>query len=318
MHALWVAPRAPWRELAAAIGITDQTVARRYRALCAEAGLSIVARLDDEPLGWDSWLIRLQCTPDVAGPVAEALAARTDTSWVRMASGGTEVICGIQTRTDADRDALLLDRLAGSRRVVGISAHLLLHTFSPLAWSWFLDALTPDEVASLAPATIQNTARGTVSLNADDETLLSLLRTDGRASAARLGDLTGWHESRVRRRIAQLTASGALQFDIDIDEALIGIGTSAQCWVTVNPAALAETGALVASHPEAPFVASFTGPANLLVSLACRDASHLYSYLTERLGQIPAVRSIETVPIIRTYKRTATVRRTPLQRSRTT
>jgi DNA-binding Lrp family transcriptional regulator len=311
IHALVVAPRASWRDLADAIGSSDQTIARHYRALSTEHGLRVTVRLRDEVLGLDSWMVRLQCTPDAAIPVAEALAAREDTSWVRLASGGTEVICGVQTNSEGERGVLLLDHLTGSRHIVGISAHLLLHVFSRQVWSKLQDALNPDEVAVLsrdASNEFVETSQGQLALHDDDERLLKFLRSDGRMSAARVAEKTGWHESRVRRRIAQLTSSGALEFDLDIDDGHIGIGTTAQCWVTVEPSALAETGALVATHAEVPYVASYSGTANLLVSLACRDAAHLYTYLTEQLGRITSIRAIETVPLIRTYKRTATTR----------
>ena len=141
---------------------------------------------------------------------------RHDTMWVRLASGGTEIICGVQTRGPAQRTTLLLDRLAGSRRVVGISAHLLLHLFSPLVWSWLSEALSSDEVAALAPQAPKGPtggATGELQWTAADERLVGLLQADGRASAARLAQATGWHESTVRRRIDQLTTSGTLQFD---------------------------------------------------------------------------------------------------------
>jgi len=35
----------------------------------------------------------------------------------------------------------------------------------------------------------------------------------------------------------------------------------------------------------------------------CRDVYALYDYLTDRLAAIPAISTIETVPIVRTVKR---------------
>lgn len=326
VHALLVAPRASFRDLAAVLGTSDQTVARRYRTMQAELDLRVSGSLRETRLGWDRWTVRVTATPDAAVPLAETLAARRDTSWVRLASGGTQVLCAMQTRTPEDRSALLdrtgllLDRLRTGRRVVGISANLMLNVFSPDAWSWLSSALSDEEVAALArhapghpdhpdhPDHPGHPAAGRARLSEADEALVGLLRADGRASAASLAAATGWHESTVRRRIAQLTSSGALQFDVDLDEEAIGIEATAYLWLSVDPGALDATGRQIARHHQAPFVAAITGPANLLVSVTCRDASHLYRYLTEQLGQIPAVRAIESVPIVKTYKRTALVR----------
>ena len=310
LHGFLVAPRASFRDLAAVIGTSDQTVARRYRAMQAEIGLRITGHLADDRMGSSSWLVRIHATPDAAVPLAETLAARHDTSWVRLASGGTEITCSIQTPGSADRTTLLLNRLTGSRRVVDISAHLMLHLFSPFAWSWLSIALTADETAALGPPGAEDpdeSGPAQLQSTAEDERLVRLLQSDGRTSAAALAAATGWHESTVRRRIHHLTATGALQFELDLDEEAIGIQVAAQLWLVVDPGALDATGNEIARHPEAPFVAAYTGAANLFVAAACRDSAHLYWYITERLGQIPAVRSIESVPVIHTYKRTATV-----------
>ena len=46
LHALTVAPRAPFRLLAEVIGVSDQTIARRYRRLAETAGLRVYGLID--------------------------------------------------------------------------------------------------------------------------------------------------------------------------------------------------------------------------------------------------------------------------------
>src|ERR1700685_4405506 len=120
VHALLIAPRAPFRQLAATLGVSDQTVRRRYGSLSSALGLQVLGRLDSSLVGRVDWILRLQCTPDAAVAVGSALARRPDTSWVRLASGGTEIHCLFQPRGPEERDTLLLDRLTGSRRVLRI------------------------------------------------------------------------------------------------------------------------------------------------------------------------------------------------------
>ena len=66
--------------------------------------------------------------------------------------------------------------------------------------------------------------------------------------------------------------------------------------------------AVSAGHFEVPFVAATTGPANLVAAAHFRDTRHLYEYLTGELASLPGVRAVETAPIIRTLKRTGSVR----------
>ncbi|WP_281369109.1 Lrp/AsnC ligand binding domain-containing protein [Phytohabitans rumicis] len=54
--------------------------------------------------------------------------------------------------------------------------------------------------------------------------------------------------------------------------------------------------------PEVAFAAATTGPTNLVATVVCRDVQALYRYLTERLGTLPAIRHVESAPIIRTVK----------------
>ena len=46
VHALMLAPRASFRQLAGVLGVSDQTVARRYRRLAETAGLRVYGLID--------------------------------------------------------------------------------------------------------------------------------------------------------------------------------------------------------------------------------------------------------------------------------
>jgi DNA-binding Lrp family transcriptional regulator len=325
IHILTIEPRASFRTIAAVTGISDQTAARRYRRLAEVAGLRVLGVPDGSRLGWTDWFLRLQTTPGGADSIAEALARRPDTRWVHLASGGTEIICTLEARTEEQRDALFLHGLPGSRRVVQISAHSILHDFTPGPWREATRALSPAQLAVLAPggrppgdpphgrATRPPVPPGApvggrVTLLPEDEPLLKELARDGRASNAALAAAIHWHESTVRRRIDDLRRAGLLYFEVDIDNRFLGLNVHALLWLSVEPARLSEAGSALSAHPEIPFAAATTGPANLVASAVFRDAQHLYEYLTGELAALPGVSSVQTAPIIRTLKRTGSVR----------
>ena len=312
IHILTIEPRASFRTVADVAGISDQTAARRFRRLSETAGLRVLGMVDGSRLGWVDWFVRLQTTPGSADSIAEALARRPDTRWVRLASGGTEIVCTLQARTPEQRDALFLHGLPGSRRVVQISAHSILHNFNPQPWQGVSQALSAAQLSKLAglasppqapPAPLVPQAP----LDPQDEPLLAELARDGRASHAALAAAIHWHESTVRRRIDELRRAGLLNFDVDIDDRVFGINVHAMLWLSVEPARLAEAGQAIAAHPEIPFAAATTGPTNLVASALFRDTRHLYEYLTGELAGLPGVSSVQTAPIIRTLKRTASV-----------
>jgi DNA-binding Lrp family transcriptional regulator len=307
IHILAFEPRASFRAVADVTGISDQTAARRYRRLSESAGLRVLGVPDGSRLGWTDWFIRLQTTPGGADAIAEALARRPDTRWVHLASGGTEIICTLQARTAEQRDALFLHGLPGSRRVVQISAHQILHNFAPGPWRELTRALSPAQLAKLTPPPPPPAPRPAAPLDQEDEPLLAELARDGRASNAAVAAAIHWHESTVRRRIDELRRAGLLYFEVDIDNRVLGMNVHAMLWLSVEPARLDETGRSLAAHPEIPFAAATTGPTNLIASSVFRDTQHLYEYLTGELAALPGVTSVQTAPIIRTLKRTGSV-----------
>ena len=307
IHVLAIEPRASFRAIAEVTGISDQTAARRYRRLSEAAGLRVLGVLDGTQLGWVDWFLRLQTTPGSADSIAEALARRPDTSWVRLASGGTEIACTLQVRSPEQRDALLLRGLPGSRRVAQISAHSILHNFTPGPWREITRALSPAQLETLGPRSTPPQLPAQATLLPEDEMLLAELARDGRASHAALAAALHWHESTVRRRMDELRRVGLLYFELDIDNRVFGMNVQAMLWLSVEPARLDETGRALAAHREIPFAAATTGPTNLLASAVFRDTRHLYEYLTGELATLPGVSSVQTAPIIRTLKRTGSV-----------
>lgn len=328
LHALLVAPRAPFRLLGDVIGISDQTAARRYRRLAQTVDLRVHGAVNGQRAGWVDWLVRIGAAPGSAERIAAALARRPDTRWVRLFSGGAEINCTLQARTPEQPSALFLRGLPGSRHVTNITAHSILHEFSPVEYGAYTGALSAAQVAALRAAAPEippppaesapppGTAPawdppGAAVVRPDDEPLLAALARDGRMPVSALAAATHWHESTVRRRIAELQQAGVLYFDLDVDDAVLGVSAHVMMWLAVEPAHLEAAGRALAAHPEVPFAAATTGPTNLVASAMFRDTGQLYAYLTTRLTDVPGLRSVETAPIIGTVKR-AGERETPL------
>ncbi|MFF8367528.1 Lrp/AsnC family transcriptional regulator [Streptomyces lydicus] len=307
IHALQLDGRAPFSRIAAVLGVSDQTVARRYSRLRTNGTLKVLGLADARALGEIEWMVRVQCTPEAAVPVAEALARRSDTSWVSLMSGGTEIAAVCRAASSEHSDALLLQKLPRTPSVVGVTAHCLLHEFygGPHGIISKSGALTDEEIARLSPPQQDPETEpfaGPVRLDDADRRLFDALARDGRTPLAELAAATGWSPTTVRRRLAELRASGALYYDIDYDLRQYGHGVMVALWLSVAPAELAATGEALAAHPEVAFAGATTGPNNLFASVLCRDVGALYTYLTTRVAGLPGVRTMESAPRIRQVK----------------
>ncbi|MFI6779411.1 Lrp/AsnC family transcriptional regulator [Nocardia sp. NPDC050412] len=302
IHALQLDGRASFRTIAEVLDVSENTVARRYRQLRNTHGLRVIGLVNGQRLGYVQWTIRLRCTPEAAGSVAKALAARDDTSFVYLLSAGTEVSCTVQTRSSEEQEALLLHKLPRTSRIVAMSAHLLLRGFVlPDGWRG-LAALTPDQVDHLRSAPI-DPEDGPLHLDEGDKSLLRALNHDGRTSYSDLATATQWAEAKVRRRMAALRRNGILQFQLDIPSAALGFRTEARLWIAAQPAATVSVGEALARHREVSFAAVTTGATNLVAAVNCRDPRDLGRYLTERIAEVSGIATLETAPIIRTLKR---------------
>ncbi|MGW6059674.1 Lrp/AsnC family transcriptional regulator [Streptomyces sp. NPDC055189] len=304
LQALEIDGRAPFSKIAAVLGVSDQTVARRYRRLVSDGSLRIVAVRDHGRLGLDQWMLRLRCAPDGAEAIASALARRPDTAWIGLTSGGTEVVCCTRPRTRSDQDDLLLGKLPRTPHIIDIHAQQVLHRFfgGPDGWLIKHGPLTDEEIAALRPAATAVRADGPPRIEPEDEPLVAALEEDGRATYPELQRATGRSESAVKRRLGALLASGAIYIDIEYANTLIDRHVGAMLWITTAPWALESVGRALASHAEIAHASAVAGPSNIMATAVTRDIPALYAYLSGRLGQLDGVQHVESAPFMRRVK----------------
>ncbi|WP_433784222.1 Lrp/AsnC family transcriptional regulator [Actinomycetospora sp. CA-101289] len=305
VHALQVDGRAPFRRVAEVLGVSDQTVARRYARLRAARALRVVGFSDPAVVGDDQWHVRLRCAPDASVEIADALARLQDTSWISLISGGSEIVGALRAR-GRSADEMLLHRLPRTPRILDVSAQEVLHVFYGGAREPFTKqgALTEEQVQRLAEHV---PAPGPAPrLDDVDRHLLDLLRVDGRAPVEDMARACGTSASTVRRRLHDLRAGGLLYLDVDVTPEVSDLRLRSMLWLTVAPAHLDAAGRALAAHPEVPFAAAIAGRANIYASVATTDAAGLYRYLTTRVAALPGVQTVETAPVIRTVKAAGT------------
>jgi DNA-binding Lrp family transcriptional regulator len=306
--------RASFSAIAAVVGVSDQTVARRYRRLRSAGLLRVVGLKWTKTPGVAHWFLRLRCVPGSGEAIAAALAQRGDTAWVQLLSGDTEVLCALREE-GRGRNESLLTRLPRSGRIVEVGAFSRLHIFTGGADALgYLDVLPAERLTSLqfpacaGPAGMPGAGTPVpVQVTELDNALFAALAVDGRTPYADLATATGWSETRVRRRMDQLRAAGMLFFKLEVDMPTFGFHSATWLWLSVPPSYLAETGAALAKFPEIAHAFATTGPANLAACAVCRDEESLYRFLTEKVGGLPGVERLETSPVIRTVKQASPV-----------
>lgn len=307
---LGVDGRASFSAIAEVLGVSDQTVARRYRRLRSTGALRVVGLNYPKAAGLGNWLLRLRCVPGAGEAIAAALARRQDTAWVQLLSGDTEVLCTLRGDGAVGAESLLT-RMPRSGRIVAVTAYSRLHKFTggPMALG-FLDVMPTERLAPLRSPVARDRplAAAPAAVASDlDGALFAALALDGRTPYAELAEATGWSETSARRRTDQLREAGLLYFDLEVDMPSFGFRSPAWLWLSVPPSHLAEVGSTLARFPEVAYATATTGPANLAACAVCRDEESLYEFLTAKVGALPGVQRVETAPIIRTVKQASPV-----------
>lgn len=304
--ALMASPRASWRAVGLALGISERTVVRHAASLFGDGTLRATAvrnpvRFPDlVPLA-----LRIRCQPNRISAVAASLARRPDTIWVDILGGGDEICAVLHLDGPDARNKLLLRDLPATSAVQSWTSHTLLRVFAA-GFDWSGGLLSPDELTALRPD-VRTPADTSVTFAVDDP-LITALVDDARAPYTDLARQTGVGVLTVRRRVQRLVDSQFLRLATEVDLARLGVHAEALLWINVAPGALEETGHRLSRHAQVRFTAATTGTSNLLVAVAAADLTTLYRFLSDTVGALDHVSVIDVAPILTGVKRTGLVR----------
>lgn len=126
-----------------------------------------------------------------------------------------------------------------------------------------------------------------------DDSILTLLQNDGRASYSDIAATTGVPRGTVTNRIRALTEEGILRFTATVHPQLIGRNTMAHVSLQTSGHPERVLRALTAL-PGAIFVSSIGGEYAIIVELRLRDQHELYATLAQ-IRQMPYVIRVDTL-----------------------
>ncbi|WP_330285138.1 Lrp/AsnC family transcriptional regulator [Streptomyces sp. NBC_00588] len=315
IRALQIAPRASFASMAAALGLAEGTVNRRFRRLCADGVVRVVGVVNPGALGQSRWLVRLRCRPGSVAAIAGALAKRDDVNWVAVGAAGCEVTCATQSRDQAQWEDLLGRRLPRTAAVLDINAFAMLRQFiggrGPY-WAALRGVLTPEQETALGgdgPPFRESAvvADDPVHLTAEDEKIYNALAADGRASLVALATAADSTPGRVSRRLGVLLQQGVIHIDVEIAPTALGYHARANLWLRVHPSQVKNVGRSLAQEPEIAFAAAISGPYNIHAVAHCQDLDELFEFTSERIGVLPGLQSMEVSPVLRHVKQAGTL-----------
>lgn len=296
VRCLQISPRARFKTIGEVLGVSEQTVARRYRKLLAAGAVRVRGYVPFDVGQQDAWVVRLRCTTATGDAVANDLVARRDTRWVALCSGGTEVV-SVLLSPQLDLDE------AGEAATTVIGHALVLHTFTPQpgsAWAGLEHLLTPEQEQRVRAGAVQVTGPATADdFDEHDAVLIDGLTADGRATVAALAERSGLSEGRASRRLETLLGSGMIELRTELSPTAFGVESLAVLWLDVAPRDLDQVGRALAGERQVLNVLALSGTWNLGVLMACADANALYEFVVGTLGSHDAIRATDVSPVVR-------------------
>ncbi|NLU69339.1 Lrp/AsnC family transcriptional regulator [Streptomyces sp. HNM0574] len=294
IHALQLAPRAPWALIGEVLGVDPVTVARRWERLRASGRAWITAypgrRLQQSI---EVALVEIDCRSGEVESVADSLAAVPQVVTVEHMAGGRDLLITIFTADLGSLSRLILERISRLPGVVATRAQLTTRVFGDGS-RWRLRSLSEAQQRRLgetaAPARPARAAARPAEpfppLDPASRALFPATSEDGRRSVARLAEVTGLSATTVRRRLTRLTEGHDLMLRCEVARELTEWPVSATLWAQVPPAQLETAARGLLSLAEVRLCACVTGPNNLLFTVWLRsvaDVQRLEAQLAERL-----------------------------------
>ncbi len=303
--ALQADPRASWRELGAATGIAERTVARRIKRLMDVDALRVVAEADPLATGrgvvLHAWV---RCRSGRVPEVAEALAGLDRAQLVVTLAGRADLMAELTLADAADMPDVVTRVLPSIEGVEQVEARLVLRPFRR-AGQWRIQAGAAGEPdawdqtpASQAPAALTD----------PEQRIVAHLMRDGRASLAELAAHADVSEPTAHRLLQHLVDRRALSFRVEVEPALVGFPVEAVISVQVRPQAVDALAAHLALDPNTRCLFGTSGASQLFWHVLCRDSLHLWDVVTRRLGELDGVLASEVGVVMRAYKRCGIVR----------
>jgi len=274
--ALQLDPRCPWRKMAAVLGEAERTVARRGSQLL-ESGAVAVVGIRPQPA---AVLIEMRCTPGTVRAATQALAQRSDTTFVYATTGSGDCVAEILMETGRMAD-VLSDELPSTIGLRDSTSYPVLRYFRTIR-GWRPEVLSPGSVEALRSSLTPDSGVLEVrhDLSRQDSELVEALCADGRMSYEALGRRVGVSEATARRRSEWLLANNQIQLRAVVEPGAFGLDVEALLWIRASPQHVEQLGKSLANLPMIRYAAAIAGDYQIIADVTVSDMPALYRFIT--------------------------------------
>jgi Lrp/AsnC family transcriptional regulator for asnA, asnC and gidA len=135
-----------------------------------------------------------------------------------------------------------------------------------------------------------------------DRKIIKMLQADGRLSNTEIARVLEITETTVRKRIAHLLDERLISIVAVPTPEAAGMNLSAIIGISVELTAIHGVADAIRSYTEVRYVGLSAGRYDLIIEAFFTDQEHLLEFVTDKLGSLPGITSLETSIILKVVK----------------
>lgn len=301
IHALQIAPRASWTQLASALRRHPATLSARWDRLRADGRAWVIGHRGASPLQGCMAFIGVECQPGKRAEVLDRLCAIPEILTLEEAARAWNFRLTVLTRNWQEVVHNILPVVRNDPSI--LRTHVSVATkVKVMGDNWRLDCLSPEQQRRVA-AWHPEVSRPPGLTPPHFEEMMQVLARDGRATAAEVAAATGTHPTTAARQLRLGIETGLIVFRCELAQEYSGYPVACQWYVRVPGAELPAAEQYLRSHRTLRLCASTTGDANLTFVLWLRTPGEIPDIEAGLQAVASGVHVLESEVGVRTHKR---------------
>ncbi|BCT77557.1 AsnC family transcriptional regulator [Sinomonas cyclohexanicum] len=300
LHALQIAPRAAWSDLADVLDAHPATLARRWERMRSSGLAWVTAHLRGDPAAMVLAFVDVECELGRREEAVAALARLPEVQTIDIGSSHPDISLTVFAASILDYAENAVPRIAAQPGVLRMDAHLCTRLHAG-GHTWRLAALNRAQIAAVSELARVEPFAGRLPPAALD--LLPHLSLDGRATAAELSRVLGRSAATVHRQLTRVMGSGLLSFRCEVAQARAGYPVACKWLAKVPPGQHAAAAAALAGLRNIRLAASTTGRTNFTIMMWLRSVADVMTGELTLREKVPGIELVESVVMIRAVKR---------------
>ncbi|MFI5610548.1 AsnC family transcriptional regulator [Amycolatopsis sp. NPDC051903] len=270
LHALQIAPLAPWQAIADVLRVDHTTVARRW-ARMEQAGLSWLVGYYPRRDRLCRAAVSVRCRAADTWRLAAEIAADTHANSVDVVDGDADLALRVGAVDLEQLAGYVNGRLARLPGVRDVRTTVITRRFED-GRRWRLDALTREQAARLTALHPDPVGDG-APFGPEEWSMLAVLGPRPRCSANELAERTGTSAATARRRRRRMMRDGTLQVRCEVAGPAAGWPVQVSFTAGCPAEHLARAAAAICALPSTRSCEATTGSSNVHVVSWVRDVA---------------------------------------------